>query len=670
MDDFERVAGHNHPSYDPVPWGARAMVPRVGNRLQFKNPTGRKMLEAIRKRSASFVVKGLFVILILAFGVWGVGDVVRRTAYPTYVATVGEVEITPDQLGREIQRELSVFQQRTGANLTRDQARAMGIIPLALGNLVQRTLFGMAAADLGIAVSDKLLQGDIGADPTFQNGFGEFDPFLYEQMVGAQGLTPTGYESILRADLARFQLSRGLPELAKVPTSLLDLIYRFRQERRVAKTAFVADAGSGAIGAPDESQLQRYHEDNGARFTAPEYRAVSTVVLHVDDLIGEIAVEDDRLRRAYDERLDEFSTPEKRHLQQIVVADQESAERVHRRLVDGGEFMTVAGETDGVNADSVELGLVGRSDLAVPELATAAFALAEGAISEPVSSPFGWHIVRIQQIQPAKQQSFEEVRATLHQSLAREQATDAMFDLSARLEDTLAAGTTLEEAGSSLGLRLVRTDAIDATGRDPEGRSVELAAAAPGFLSEAFATPQGEESPLTESGPDGYFILRVDGVTAARLRPLETVRDEVLQSWSADERADAARQKAQSIVDRLNGGASIEAIAAETGLDVVTTPPFNRTGQSGETRLEAALVSNLFEKRVGEAGLARSTDGYTVGIVTEVIAPNRSQDVAVVDGIIEGLARSIDADLRSQFANALQNKFAITTNETAINEVF
>lgn len=628
------------------------------------------MLEAIRKRSASIVVKGLFVILIAAFGVWGVGDVVRRNAFPSHVATVGDVEITPAQLEREIQRQLSAIQRSTGATLTRDQARAMGIIPLALDNLVQGTLYGLAAADLGIAVSNELLQADIASDPTFQNGFGEFDPFLYEQTLRVQGLTPQGYESILRADLSRFQVLRGLPELAKPPAALVDLVYRFRQERRVAKTAFVADAESATISAPDEGELRRYHEDNGARFTAPETRAVTAVVLNVDDLIGEIAVDDDRLRRAYDERLDEFSTPEKRDLQQIVVAERDAAERVHRRLVEGGEFMTVAAETDDVNADSVELGLVGRSELAVPELAAAAFALAEGAFSEPVSSPFGWHIVRAQKIEPAKQQSFAEARSALHRSLAREQATDALDDLSARLEDALGGGAALEEAASALGLRLVKTDAVDATGRDAEGRAVEAAAAVTGFLSEAFATPQGEESPLTESGPDGYFILRVNGVTPAHLRSLETVRDEVLRSWRADKRGEAAREKANSIVDRLNGGASIEAMAGETGLEVVTTAPFERTGRGGETALPAALVSALFEKGVGEAALARSTNGYTVGIVTEIIAPDRSQDGDLIDAIAEALARSIDADLRSQFATALQKKFTITTNETAINGVF
>ena len=627
------------------------------------------MLEAIRKRSASIVVKGLFVVLIAAFGVWGVGDVVRRTAFPSHVATVGDVEITPAQLEREIQRQLSVIQQQTGVTLTRDQARAMRIIPRALDNLVQRTLYGMAAADLGIAVSDELLQADIASDPTFQNGFGEFDPFLYEQTLRVEGLTPQGYESILRADISRFQVLRGLPELAKPPAALVDLVYRFRQERRVAKTAFVADAESATISAPNEGELRRYHEDNGARFTAPETRAVTAVVLNVDDLIGEIAVDDDRLRRAYDERLDEFSTPEKRDLQQIVVAERDAAEDVHRRLVEGAEFMTVAAETDDVNADSVELGLVGRSELAVPELA-AAFALAEGAFSEPVSSPFGWHIVRAQKIEPAKQQSFAEARSALHRSLAREQATDALDDLSARLEDALGGGATLEEAAPSLGLRLVKTDAVDATGRDAEGQAVEAAAAVTGFLSEAFATPHGEESPLTESGPDGYFILRVDGVTPAHLRPLETVRDEVLRFWRADKQGEAAREKANSIVDRLNGGASIEAMAGETGLEVVTTAPFERTGRGGETALPAALVSALFEKGVGEAALARSTNGYTVGIVTEVIAPDRSQDGDLIDAMAEALARSIDADLRSQFATALQKKFTITTNEAAINGVF
>ena len=159
-------------------------------------------------------------------------------------------------------------------------------------------------------------------------------------------------------------------------------------------------------------------------------------------------------------------------------------------------------------------------------------------------------------------------------------------------------------------------------------------------------------------------------MTPAHLRPLETVRDEVLRFWRADKQGEAAREKANSIVDRLNGGASIEAMAGETGLEVVTTAPFERTGRGGETALPAALVSALFEKGVGEAALARSTNGYTVGIVTEVIAPDRSQDGDLIDAMAEALARSIDADLRSQFATALQKKFTITTNEAAINGVF
>ena len=257
------------------------------------------MLGAIRKRSGSILVKLLLGLLILSFAAWGIDDVFRGRAANTSVARVGDREITPGQLGNDYRRELSRLQTAFGGNLDRQQARAMGLAEAVLGRIVERTLFALGADRLGVAVSDDLVRREISATPAFRNQFKKFDRLRFQEVLRSNGLSENGFVAMLREDLSRAQLAGSVEASAIAPKVLVDALYRHRQEKRVAETVLIADDSVVHPGDPDESALIDFHKKNAARFTAPEFRALTVLGIDANNLAEKVAVSEDALKEAY-----------------------------------------------------------------------------------------------------------------------------------------------------------------------------------------------------------------------------------------------------------------------------------------------------------------------------------------------------------------------------------
>ena len=627
------------------------------------------MLGAIRKRSGSILVKLLLGLLILSFAAWGISDVFRTRASDTSVARVGEREITPNQLGNDYRRELSRLQTAFGGNLDPQQARAMGLAEMVLGRIVERTLFALGADRLGVAVSDDMVRREIRATPAFHNQFKKFDRLRFQEVLRSNGLSENGFAAMLREDLARAQLAGSVEASAMAPKALVDALYRHRQEKRVAETVLVADDGVAHPGDPDQSALIDFHKENAARFTAPEFRTLTVLGIDAKILAKEVAVSEDALEEAYAERRDEFASPERRTLQQMVLVDEAAARRAHTLLGEGRDFAEVAKEVGGLDAETVELGALTREEL-LPELAEGAFSAAAGQIVAPVQSPIGWHVMRVAAIEAASQQTFAELRGKLAEEMARDKAIDSLFRLSNQMEDALGGGATLEETASRLNLEVVKFDAIDASGRDAAGQPVSLPFVGKELLDTAFSTEENAESPLTETGSDAYFVLRVDRVTPPALRPLDEVREAVAEAWRAARRAEASQQAAEALLQRIEGGTELSNAAAEAGFTVTTTAPFSRSSEGASHGLPRGLVTSLFDGWVGKAAAARGAKGHYVARVKEVVAADPYADADGVAAHRKQIEESMRADMVTQLAAALRERYPVTVNRDALERVF
>ncbi len=625
------------------------------------------MLEAIRKRTGSFIVKLLGGVLIMGFVAWGVGDVVTGNVSRVTIASVGSVDIRPQDVSAEYRRELNRLRAILGSQFDSQQARAMGLPNRVVNTVVQRTLYSLGAGDLGVAISDGLVNSEIRKDSAFKNAMGQFDRMQFQQVIRNSNLTESRYAALVRQDLIRGQYLSAIDTDAAAPDALVHALYRHRREQRVAEVLRIANTATDDPGVPDADALAKYHKENADRFTAPETRALSVITLDVGELAKEVAVSDQAIRDAYDDRADEFTQPERRRLQQMVLKDEAAAKRAHARLSEGVAFAVVAKEDAGTDEKSIDMGQVSRQDLPVPELTEPVFALAAGAFSAPVQSPLGWHILRVTDIEPGRAKTLEEVREGLLADLAREKAVDSMFALANRLEDTLGGGATLEEAAAELSLRLTKYAAIDAAGRDADERPVK---GLPGgtFLRTVFVTEEGIDSPLTDTGSDGYFILRVDGISPAALKPLDKVRDEAVGAWKKEQRRQAAKKIAEEVTQKLTDGEDIFAIAAAMKLKVTTTAPFERVA-TGKVDLPATLVTKLFGVNPRQAAMAEGADEYLIARLKEVRVGNPAGDSEGVKAIRQQISQSVGGDLLAQLGNALRQRYPISINRQAVDQL-
>lgn len=625
-------------------------------------------LSSLRQSAASWVAKILFVLLIASFAAWGIGDWLRPRAQPP-LATVGDVPISANQFNQAFNREFNRLRQAFGGQLDRDMAVQLGLPRQILDRMVSTELLRLEAAQLGIAVADHLVRARIQSDPTFQMG-GRFDRLRFDQAMRSNNLTEEGFVESLRADLARAQLTEALQVGAKAPRAMTALLHAHRAEQRIGEVMLLPAASIAAPPEPSEADLANFHQDQAERFMAPEYRAVTAIVLSPEDVADQVDISPEQVSEAYDSRLEEFVVPERREVTQLLFKDEAAAKATHERLAGGASFAAVASEATALGANLTEIGDVRTGEL-FPELVEqAVFGLASAGVTEPVNTVLGWHLLKVDRITPASVMSYGTVSDGLRAELALAQAGDVLHGLARRLEDSLAAGTSLEEAATALKLRLIKVAAMDRGGMDPAGLRVEGLPPGPAAINTVFSLAVGREGTLTDTPDGGSFVVRVDGMTPSALKPLETVREQVGTLWRRKARTELGQQAAQALANQVAGGESFAELATAQKLETRVTAPFGRTMDDPQLWLPGELVRLLFEAKTGDLVLAPLADGFAIARLTDVRAADVATNDAALKGLGDQVSNAIGADLLAQFETVLRRQYGVTVNERALATMF
>lgn len=635
------------------------------------------MLINMRKLGGKWIL-GIFSGLIIAsFSVFGIGDVVRSiaTRSASSIAVVGEIEISGTEIRREFNRQVKRLQPLFGNQLDSAKARELGLVDEALNAIVVRALYDLEGARLGLDISDATLRETIRDSQAFRNQQGQFDPNYFASFLASQRFSEDTYLAILRGELKRNQLFAGVSAAAKAPDFMVDMLYRHGQERRIGEYVVIDNSSITGLAEPTETELADYHQANAQRFTAPEYRRLTYIHIKPEDLIDDIEVSESELEAEYDDRQSEFMRPERRDLEQIIAPDETTAMKIIDALAAGREFTDVAVEMTSVEAGGVALGKVTASDL-FGDLAVVVFALAEGEISAPVQSAFGWHIFRVLAIEKATSPPLEEVRDRLVREIALRRAADTLYDFANRLDDKFAGGATIEEAAGDLSLRLTRVDAVDRDGRDTAGNLLGDLPVGGDFLATAFITPTGEISLLGEAEDGSEYVLRVDGVIESALRPLDNVRAEARQALMTESRATAAAARAAEAVARIDSGESFADVAADLGLTPARSEAVRRDGAGAGEVLSYELVAALFAMDpdaaadTAAAGSTRDGSGHAVIRLVETVQADPRDDADGLDAQRDELRNGIARDLIDQYRGYLETRFPVTVNRGALDALF
>jgi peptidyl-prolyl cis-trans isomerase D len=627
------------------------------------------MISALRKRSGGIVVKSLLILLMISFGAWGIQDWLSPAMSSNAIATVGEDEIGTVEVNRKVNLEMSRLRPIFGNQFTKAQALSFGIIDGIINEQVNEALVRQGSALLGVTISDKLISENIRSQAAFKGLAGNFDRKRFNQILLSNNLNEASYIKIVRSSLTNKQYTDSFQSGTRAPMVMVDAVYRHRNEERVVEIALIKDKTFNDVGEPDISQIEIFHKANSKQFTAPEYRKFSYLSIDAIDLVGEIEVTQDDILKAYDIRLDEFTSEEMRHVLQIVVPDENKAKKAQSELLSGRDFAVVAKEIAGLDETTLDLGVVSKNDL-LPELADQAFSLMQGAVSEPLKSTLGWHLLKVTDIEPRGTKSLSEVRNVLKKDIAREKAVDSLYNLSITLEDELGGGASIEEAASKMNLKVFSIAAMDQTGKDIEGKPVKGVPASQVFLQTTFTTKEGDDSQLTESGPEGFFVVRVDNVTPPIVRPVDTVRAQIIEAWKAEQRTIKSKELATKMVADLNVGKTLSDVAAIFNIMPTTSKAFKRDDQGAVSGLSAELVKKVFSLKLIKATEGRAIEGYQVVVLKRIIEANPIADKAGIDTVLNSLTLALKAEVKAQLTTALRQEIDVDINRPLINQLF
>lgn len=615
------------------------------------------MLNQLRSLTKTWVAAVFVAVLVLSFAIWGVADIFTGRVADS-VARVGDQSISITRFAAEFDRELQRYQAETGQALDRNTAVALGMDRAILGRLALNAALDQKADALGLTASDTALARAMAEIPGFSDPItGRFDSNTYYQVLAENGFTPQQFVAELRLDLVQRQLTSAMGSGVRASDALRSVRLAYVLESRdISSVVIPADAVS-EIADPSAEELEAYYADVEASFARPPRRAFTFVTLTLEDFIPDAPVDDEALEEAYALRSGELATPERRDITELSAPDEAAALQAAERLR-AGEDATAVAEALGLGAPEVYDEAV-PTDLLSSALATAAFAAADGDVTDPVDGGLAWFVARVDGITPGEARSLDDLRATLTREIQEAAAGDLLFDAIDAFERARGQGASIEEAAEAARIPSFSYGLVDAQGVSDAGSRASVLSLYPEIVGAAFAVQAaGVEGELTELGEDGYFIVRADEIQSAAVRPLDEVRPQVLAQYRLSKRSEALDALAETARAALEGGSSPTDAAAETHASARGEVSELQRAQATPT-LGRELLNRLFNAEVGEALTAATADGGRVAARVDAVGRTAEPPPEQVEALRATLEEELLADLQELFIRGLQASYEI-----------
>lgn len=627
------------------------------------------MLRGMRKASSNWLGKTIMAVvmgvLIVSFGIWGIADIFRGFGQST-VAKIGRTEISLNEFRQIYTDRLQQISRQFGRPLTPDQARAFGLDRQVLQQTIAEAALDEEARRLGLGQSDDQIRQVIMNDPNFKGVGGNFDANRFQAVIRNFGYTEQRYVAEQRKVSLRRQITGTIGAGIEPPKAMIDVLTRYQNEQRTIEFVKLDAAQAGTVDAPSPEALATYFEDHKVQFRAPEYRKIAFVVISPEEIGKWTEVSDEDAKKVFEQRKDRLGTPEKRQIQQVVFPNVAEAQAARERLVGGMSFEDL-GKERGLSASDVDLGLVTKSSLD-PAVGDAAFQLPAGEISQPIQGALGTSIVRVDKIEPGKEADYASLAGDIKREIATERARVKVADLRDKMEDERGGGASVIDAAQKLGLTAVTIDAVDRSGRAPNGQPVANIPQGLDVVSQAFNTDVGVDNDAI-SFKGGYVWYDVLAITPSRDRNLDEVRDQVEARWRQDQIATKLKAKATEMVQKLEAGGKLADEAAAVGAKVETASGFKR--DDSPAGVPATVVSAAFRTAKDGVGQTPVSGGSEVIVfrVTDIVDPAVDFASDPVKKLKESLDRAQTEEQVASYVNKLETDIGTTINQAAFAQV-
>ena len=628
------------------------------------------MLGLFRGFLNTWAARVFFLLLVAAFVLWGVNDVVRNSGgVGTDAAVVGRDRISPQQLADAYRNQLAQIGRMTNNRPLSADERTQ-VAQLTLEQLIQNALVVSRARSMGIAAPDDAVRQAIFAIPAFQGPNGQFNRGSLNGWLLQNGMTEARLVEIVRSSLLHDQLLDPLRAGVAAPEALVRAVFAARNETRVAAyVAFPFDAAPEPP-APTEAQLRQLYDDNPGAYSAPEYRRVRAVVLSPDTIAKTIDVSEADIAAAYENNKGRYVQGEKRAADVVIAPDTATAEKIAAAWKNGADWDAVSKEAAADNATSVQFPDSAPDEFPSDELRRAVLAAEPGAVTGPVPGPSGGALVlRVSHVTPAKNETLAEAHDAIRTGIAHERAVRELADRKDKLETELSAVSKIEDLPSGLGVDAV-AGTLDAHGTTPEGEPAPIPgspAVRDALVAAAFAADKNA-LPVLQDGPDQTsFAVQVEDTSASKLKPFDAVRDQLAEDFETAARRRSEDEAATRLLTAAQAG-NLEDAATVAGLRVERTPAM-RLDSAPPEGVPPQLVNRVFELKKGQVTTVEAPDGFYVVSPVAITDPDPSTDPAAAGNLRTALTKALADDVEVTYVNALRGRVQPTVNRDVLEAV-
>ena len=542
------------------------------------------MLDFLRKKKRSWIITillGLIIVVFIAF----YGGSQQPTGVTSHVAEVNGESISQREFIVHYQRAVERYREMFKGSLTPELLKNLNIKQSLLEEMIEARLVLQEARRLGLSATDEELMNAIAQVPEFHVN-GRFNKERYIQLLRANRLTPAQFEEDQRKQLTIQRLLGVLADAAHVTEAEVRERYRFEQEKiNLQFVRFSVSDNLSDVRITDED-VQKFYDRNKESLKEPLKVQVEYIPYSFEQFSGPVQLTDKELEDYYNSnRATKFTTPKQAKVRYVMVrldagadakqkeAAQVRANRIVAEARGGKSFAELAKkESQDPSAEKGgEIGWLNQGQL--PEaLDKQIFALAKGEISEPIETPVGFHIVKVEDIKEEKTLSLAEAKPVITRELKLEKGKYEAAKIADRDREKAASGNDLAKLAQENGLSLKTTRLFS------EGEVLPEIGPTQDFYKTALALKAKEVSSVIE-GPNAYYVLQAKERTEAVVPPLDAVRGKIEKGLKESKAYEMSVQQANDSLDQVKKEPNLAKLARDKKLKLEETGWFARNTQ-------------------------------------------------------------------------------------------
>lgn len=646
------------------------------------------MLHLVRKHADSWLIKSILWVIVFAFvGTifysWGMGG--ASSSRGGVVATVNGVKINQGEYQKTFNSLIDYYRNQFRNQFSQDMIEKLDLKTAALDGLIQKKLLLLQASENHIRVTDDELIGHIKKIPTFQRD-NKFNSRIYQNYLKYQRTSPQEFESNQREALLMGKVEQLIKD--QVVVSENEVLEAFKQEEDKVKFDYVVlpEDYFKALGKITEEEKKEFYEKNKFLFEKPEQIKVQYVKLDNKKFSSEITPSEEDIQDYYKSQVALFFQEEKFRASHILFSirppdfdendpkeekekklneerekARKEAETVLKKIRGGVDFAKMAkthSDDKASGAVGGDLGQFGRGTMVAP-FEKALDKLKPGEISDPVLTPFGYHIIRLDEKKEARTQPLEEVRDTIIQNLKEIKSRQRVRRIIKRISRSARADNDLARAAMEQESEVKVTDFISR-----EEHEVADIGVVPEFFNTAFLLKDHQVSDPVFTAEASY-LLKIKERKPAYIQDIADVQELLTEAIRREKSTTLTAENVKVFADQIKKNKTLKKVAKSAGLEIKHTPFFSALDSIPGIGAVQSIKDEVFALDKEDTTMAFANRKYYLIQVTDKL-PAGEPDETQLKSIYTRLRKSKGDLIFNDWITALRENSQIMIDRTLL----